>query len=239
MIHKILFAGIDGSGKSTCLDLLISRLDSKYSTIKIGEHRCAKTGLWENDPHIFFKGEKKLYIKDRFSRIMANIRPISKRYHFYGIFLISNFFYKYLLAKYVELFKKCDLIMCDPDILLHPAVYITYHLPFTGKIKNTVRFHLVRILFGSKRKCSIFYLDTEPETAMKRIQNRGADIHEHENPGDLYELKKKFDDMVEVARKNGFRIFRINTNKRGLDEVVDDIEIILDNELSTVDQIGE
>lgn len=236
MIHKILFAGIDGSGKSTCLDLLISRLESKYSIIKIGEYRCTKTGLWNNDPHIFFKGQRKLYITNRSSTIMGYIRPVSKRYHFYGIFLIANFVYKYLLAKYVEICQKCDLLMYETDILLHPAVYITYHFPFSRKITNSLRFKVVKILFGSQRNCSIFYLDTEPAAAMERIHKRGADVHEHENPRDLHELKKEFDNMVEVARKGGFRIFRINTNDKAVDEVVDDVEVILEKELSRGDQ---
>ena len=236
MIHKILFAGIDGSGKSTCLDLLISQLQSKYSIIKIGEYRCTKTGLWKNDPHIFFKGETRVYTKNRSSTIMGHLRPISKRYHFYGIFLIANFFYKYLLAKYVEMSHKCDLIIYETDMLLHPAVYITYHFPLTRKVRNTLRFRIVKMLFGSRRNCSIFYLETEPQVAMKRIVHRGIDIHEHENPRGLSELKKEFDKMVEVARQNGFRIFRINTNDKGVDEVVRDVEGIVEEELSIVAQ---
>ncbi len=88
------------------------------------------------------------------------------------------------------------------------------------------------MLFGSKRKCAIFYLDTEPTVAMERIRKRGADIQEHENPEDLYRLKEEFDKMVEVATASGLRIFRIGTNHKSLDEVADQIQRILEERLS-------
>jgi len=222
MIQKILFAGIDGSGKSTCLDLLISRLESQYSIIKVGN----------GDPYLYFRGERRLAIKNRCYWIMSYMRPISKRYHFHGLFLIGNFLYKFLLLKYVELLKTCDLIMYETDVLLHPAVYITYHFPFSKRITPNLRLKLVNMLSGSKRNCSIFYLDTDPELAMERIYERGADIHEHENPRDLCTLKREFDSIVEVALKNGFRIFRISTNHKTMDEVADDIQMILETRLS-------
>ena len=225
MKHKVLFAGIDGSGKSTCLDLLISKLESKYSILKIGN--C--------DPYIFFKGEKKSAIKYRSYKIMEYIRPISVRYRFYGIFLLLNFTYKFLLSKYVELLKKSDLIMYETDTLLHPAVYITYHMPFSRMITNGSRFKICSFLFGAKRNFSIFYLDAKPEVAMERIHKRaekGDDIHGHENTRDLTKLKKEFDSMLEVASENGFEIFRINTNHKSLDEVAKEVQIILEEKLS-------
>lgn len=221
MKTKILFAGIDGSGKSACLDLLISRLDSRYSILKIGNY----------DPYIFCNGVKYLAIRYKLYKIVDYIRPISMKYRFHGMFLILNFIYKFLVSKYLELLKKSDLIMYDTDIFLHPAVYITYHFPFSRMIKNSIRFRIVSILFGSKKNFSIFYLDTEPEVAMERILKRGADIHAHENIGDLTKLKKEFDNMLEVALENGFQVFKINTNDKSLIEVVDEVQIRLEKNL--------
>jgi len=226
MKHKILFAGIDGSGKSTCMDLLISRLQSRYSIMKIGNY----------DPYFFYKGEKKPAVKYRYYKIMDYIRPIAKKYRFYSVFLIFNFIYKFLISKYLELFKRSDMIVYDTDTLLHPAVYITYHMPFSKMIKSSLRFKICSMLFGSKRNFSIFYLDTEPEVAIKRIHRRaetGVDIHSHENIRDLKTLKKEFDNMLEVASENGFEIFKINTNEKSLEEVVKEIQIILEKKLLT------
>ncbi len=223
---RILFAGIDGSGKSTCLDLLISKLDSTYSIMKISKL----------NPCIFFKGERKLAVKHTGYEIMEYIRPISVKYRFHSVFLIMNFIYKFLISKYLELFKESDIVIYDSDILLHPAVHITYHLPFTSMIKNGLRFRIASMLFGSKRNLLIFYLDTEPEIAMERIHKRaekGVDIHAHENTRDLKRLKEKFDNILEVASENGFEIFRINTNNKSLDEVANQVQTILEKKLST------
>lgn len=225
MKHKILFAGIDGSGKSTCMDLLISRLQSRYSIMKIGNY----------DPYLFYKGKKEPAVKYRYYKIMDHIRPIAKKYHFYSLFLVFNFTYKFLISKYLELFKKSDIIIYDTDTLLHPAVYITYHISFTKKINSALRLKICSMLFGSRRNFSIFYLDTDPEVAMKRIHKRaetGVDIHSHENIMDLRTLKSEFDSMIEVASENGFEIFKINTNERNLDEVVREVQTLLEKKLS-------
>lgn len=231
MKHRVLFAGIDGSGKSTCMDSLISRLQSRYSIMKIGNY----------DPCFFYRGEKRPAVKYRYYRIMDYLRPIAKRYHFYSVFLIWNFTYKFLISKYLEVFKKSDIIVYDTDTLLHPAVYITYHIPFTKKINSGLRLRICSLLFGSKRNFSIFYLDTEPEVAIKRIHRRaetGVDIHPHENIVDLKTLKREFDNMLEVASENGFEIFKINTNEKSLEEVVKEIHAILEKKLSGISDVA-
>jgi cytidylate kinase len=226
MKHKIAFAGIDGSGKTTCMDLLISKLQSRYNLTKVG------------DPCIFCKDGEKKVVRNTYYRVKGRVRPISKKYGFYNLFLIWSFICKFLVAKYLELFKKNDLIMYESDILLHAAVYITYHFPFSKIISSNLRFKIVSMLLGtkSKKNFSIFYMDTEPEVAMERIHKRaetGVDIHAHENTRDLKKLKKEFDDILEVASEKGFEIFRINTNGKSLDEVAIEVQTILEKKLST------
>jgi len=221
MRQKILFAGIDGSGKSTCMNLLISRLQSSYSIMKIGNY----------DPYFYYNGERKPAVKYRYYKVMDYIRPIAQKYRFYGIFLIFNFTYKFLISKYLELFRGSDIIIYDTDTLLHPAVYITYHMPFTRRIKSSLRLKISSMLFGSKSNFSIFYLDTEPELAMQRIKKRaetGVDIHSHENIRDLSTLKKEFDKMLGTASQSGFEVFKINTNGKSLDEVVEEVQTIVE-----------
>ncbi len=236
MKHKISFAGIDGSGKSTCLDLLISKLDSTYSIMKIGT------------PYVFFKGERNLIIKHgcfravehykttsrqyRFYGIMEEYKPNSRKSRFHSVFLIFNFIYKFLVSKYLEVFKRGELIMFENDLLLQPLVYMAHHLPMTKIVKKSLRFRILSILFGSKSDFSIFYLDTEPEVAIERIHKRGIHIDSHENTKDLKRMKKEFDDIIEVASENGFEIFRINTNNKSLDEVANQVQTILEKKLS-------
>jgi len=219
--EKVLFAGIDGSGKTTCLNLMVSKLEDRYSIIKIGNH----------DPYFFYQGTRRCAVKNKLYKIINWLRPMSKRLRCYGLFLIVNFTYKYLLAKYVEWFKKSDIIMYETDVLLHPIVYIRYHFPFSRWISGTLRFKIVKTLFGQGKNCSIFYLDTLPEVAMGRILSRGRDIHEHENTRDLEKLKVEFDSILEIAQANDFNIVRINTNGRSLEEVSNEIQGILEEKL--------
>src|SRR5579885_1163218 len=168
MKHKISFAGIDGSGKSTCLDLLISKLDSTYSIMKIGT------------PYVFFKGERNLIIKHGCFRAVEHYKTTSRQYRFHSVFLIFNFIYKFLVSKYLEVFKRGELIMFENDLLLQPLVYMAHHLPMTKIVKKSLRFRILSILFGSKSDFSIFYLDTEPEVAIERIHKRGIHIDSQE-----------------------------------------------------------
>ena len=220
--HKVLFAGIDGSGKTTCLNLLVAKLEERYSIIKIGNH----------DPYFFYQGTQRSAANNKVYKIMDWLRPVSQRFRCYGLFLVVNFTYKHLLAKYVEWFKRSDIIMYETDVLLHPVVYIRYHFPVSRWISGKLRFKIVKTLFGPGKDCSIFYLDTSPEVAMDRILSRGGDIHEHENTRDLKKLKVEFDSMLEVVRENGFDIVRVNTNGRTLDEVLKEIQGILEEKLN-------
>ena len=222
MKHKILFAGIDGSGKSTCLDLLISRLDSYYSIIKIdifGHYR-------------FFKGEKRSVFNHRYYKIMENLRTISKKHNLYRAFLIINFIYKLVLTKIIEILNKCDLLMYSTDLFLHPAVYVTYYFPFTRKVKASFRFYIFNILFWSKRNFTIIYLDTNPEVAMARIRRRGSEIDAHEKIEVLKKLKQEFDNIIGIASRNGFEVISIKTDDKNLEEVTDEIQAILGEKIS-------
>jgi thymidylate kinase len=222
MRHKIAFAGIDGSGKSTCMGLLMSRLESKYNLLKIG------------DPSVFWENGKKSVVRYACYKVKDRVRPISKKYGFYNVFLIWNIICKFLVAKYLEFFKKSDVIMYESDMMLHAAVYITYHFPFSRIINKELRFRIVSMLLRQGKNFSIFYMDTEPEVAMERIRKRaetGVDIDPHENTRDLKKLKKEFDDILDVASEKGFEIFRINTNGKSPDEVAMEVQRILEKKL--------
>jgi len=214
---KVLFAGIDGSGKTSCLHLLISRLESHYKILKIGN--C--------DPYIFFQGEKTLLVKSSWYQKIDQLRTISLKYHFHGVFLLFNFLYKYMLSKYLETYKDTHIIMYESDTLLHPAVYITYHFPWTKKVNSRLRFRLVNGLFGSKNRFIIFYLDTDPSIATERIVKRNIDIQGHENRRDLEVLKNEFENILKEAVDSGLEIVKIDTNTRNLEAVADEMEIVL------------
>lgn len=220
-MHKIYFAGIDGSGKSSCLDLLVTRLQAKFPIIKLDI----------SDPSFYFKGERRSLVNYDLYKNIENLRELSIKYHFHSCFLIFKFIYRLILVKFIELFNRADIAIYSTDILLHPAVYFAYHFRFSRKIQSRLRFTLARCLFGRDKNISIFYLDTEPEIAMNRIQMRAASVHPHENTRDLTILKQEFDNMIEIALEYGFEIFRINTNGKNLEEITDEVQSIIEKKL--------
>lgn len=215
---KLLFAGIDGSGKTSCLHLLIAKLESDYRILKIGN----------SDPCIFFEGKTTSAVKARWYQKIDYLRTISVKYHFHGLFLLFNFLYKYLLSKYLESYGDTDIIMYESDTLLHPSVYITYHFPWTKKLSPGLRFRIVYTLFRSKENLIIFYLDTDPSIAVDRIQKRNINIQPHENCRDLGILKREFEKIVSVASRYGLDILEINTDSRTPEEVTREMEIFLE-----------
>ena len=170
MKQRALFAGIDGSGKSSSLDQLITIFQKDYSIIKVVNR----------DGSLIVDGERQLVFK-RFYSFIEWVRPRSKKYHFYSFFLALKYVYKFLVVKYVERFGKCDLMMYEIDFLLHPAVYVTYHFPWTRKISSKVRMRLFSGLFGSKEKSTILHVDIDPDEAVRRIHARGEEVQVHEN----------------------------------------------------------
>jgi len=202
MKHRVLFAGIDGSGKSTSLDRLISRMENDYNIVKIVNR----------DGSLVVRGNRELVFR-RFYWTLERLRPISKRYHFYSVFLVLKYLYKSLVISYVEHVKDCDLVMYEIDFLLHPAVYVTYHFPISRYLSSGTRFRVFSKLFRGKGNSTIFYLDVDPDSAMDRIRARGEETHPHENREDLATLREEFLKIIDAGRQAGFEIHAISTDK--------------------------
>jgi len=228
MSYKILFAGIDGSGKSTSADLLTSKLSEKYRILKIGNRNS----------YISHNREKKRVVPSKWYKLIDHMRILSKKIHAYGFFLVFNILYKYIASKYIVNFIRVDIIMYETDILLHPAVYMTYHFPLTKKLSPRIRFKIVKMLFGFKKNFLIFYLDTDPSIAVERIHRRDVPIQPHENCEDLEVLRNEFVDVLNAASKGGFEIVRINTDKKNLETVVGEMERVLKEKMVLVPKVA-
>ena len=223
MTYKLFFAGIDGSGKTACTDLLIARMASKYRIIRVGSY----------DLYMYFKGRKYLVAKRRlYSK--SELQGTRLGRYFYGVFLVLNFIYKAVTVCQVKLFTKPDLLIYEVDAVLHPAAYITYHFPITRYITRKLRLGVLGILFGSRKSSVRIYLNVDPEIAMERINKRGSDGGSHENLEDLTLIKAELDGLVKLAVNNGFDILTIDTNFKSLEEVACDIELMVDRKLASV-----
>ncbi|MGB7948035.1 MAG: hypothetical protein WCH75_10170, partial [Candidatus Binatia bacterium] len=145
---KLFFSGIDGSGKTACSNLLLSKLDSRYRIIEIGSH----------DLYLSFKGQKQLLLKRSLPDKRDYLKKNTFKRTFYGLFLILNFLQKFIASKYIEFSRKGDLIIYDVDQLFHPTVYMAYHFPFLRRLKGQVRFRILAQLFRSEKSSLRVYL---------------------------------------------------------------------------------
>ena len=222
MAYKILLAGIDGSGKSASVSLLASRLGRTYKVLRIGN----------GDARLISGGVETSILPPVYRRATLRVKRMVVRCRLYGLFFIFSLIYKYAGSKYLGTLKDIDVTLYETDTLLHPAVYTTYHFPWTKAVRPRLRFSLMRLLFGRKRRLTIFYLDIDPSIAMRRIIERGDDIQPHENYSDLRNLRAEFGRVLEEASRYGFEIVRINTNTKNLKEVVDEMETVLQTRFS-------
>ena len=143
-----------------------------------------------------------------------------------------NYIYRTIVANYLgHLIKDANIVMYETDTLLHPAVYMTFHLPFSRHISRRIRVRLASIVFGSKRRFLTFYLEVDPNIAVERIRKRGGNIHTHENVKDLETLKEEFDKMISIASGSGFNIVRINTDNKSAEDVTNEIYMVVKREL--------
>jgi thymidylate kinase len=218
---KILFAGIDGSGKTACLDLLLSSLERCYRVLKIGP----------SFPELYFRGNNKKLSKN-FLYASTENRPLLRKHYARGLLVIARFLSNLVITQYASLRHKADIVMCETDMLLHPCVYVTYYHPWTKRVKNSVRFAVANRLFGLGKNSVIFYLDTDPGIAMKRVQKRNTTFDRHENIRDLQALKKELDEMVNIALDNGVKVYKINTDNKSLENVCQEVEQVLKSRFS-------
>ena len=212
---KLVFAGIDGSGKTTSMDRLIQRLAARHRVLRIGSYRPAT--LYDAT------GETPALARD-FSERQEALGRAARRFHLYPLFLPANFAFKYLLARWVERAVPADVVVYETDTLLHPSVYAAYHFAWARRIAPRWRFRVARALFGSVRNLLVFYLDLDPETATQRILARGSEVMTHENPKDLAALHDEYDAVLAVAERAGVDIVRLDTLQSDPDRILEAME---------------
>ena len=219
---KIFFAGIDGSGKTTYLDLLISRFGKRYTILKIGP----------SGPHLFCDGAKKRIFNNPLYKSPGNANAPNRRRHGHALFLILRYLSNHFITQWVRYRAKIDIIMHESDTLIHPSVYITHYAPWTRRVPGRLRFAIVHRFFGPRNNFTIFYLETTPETAMERIRKRNNILQHHENVHDLQRLKADLDKMVSIAAAKGVAIIKIATDNRSYDEVCQEMVTVLTTKFS-------
>jgi thymidylate kinase len=215
---KVLFSGIDGTGKTTCLDLVVDRLEADHRVLRVGGSAY----------FLSFQGVREPLISRKLQRRIFGIGRVADRVHLYGIYLIFNFLFKFISSRYFQFSRKADVVMLETDTLLHPAVVITYHFPWLRRLSPKWRFRTASALFGSRRNTLIVYFEADPAVSVQRILQReilsGTEVQPHENLEDLKMLEQEFEAVLRVASEAGYDVVRVDTNERSAEQVAKEVE---------------
>lgn len=226
MTLKVLFAGVDGTGKTASLNALVPRLDAHYRVLRLGNSGY----FWSH------RGLDEPLIGPRVLAQIDRARELANRFHLYGVFLVGVFLFKFLVAKYFERFRDVDLVMHESDPLIHPTVFVGYHFPWLRRTSLQWRFRTLSRLIGSPRKTLILFLEADVSVSLARVERRTAEggppLDPHENFEDLTALKADFDETVRSAEREGYSVLRVDTSTKSVDEVASQIDSAIRDRLS-------
>jgi thymidylate kinase len=216
---RVYFAGIDGSGKSSCLDGLIARLSPPIRILRIGTSGLTLLGNGE---------AQHLTDSDRMKALRKKVLGTA----FHGLWLIYSFTYKLVASKYYSRTLDYEVAMLETDMLVNPSAYLSLHFPTLCRILSPAsRFRLLHTFFGSRRDTVILHLDVDPAVGEARCRAReeatGHELEPHENITDLTLLRNQLAEITQAARDKGYHLIVIDTNKLTTEQVVDAAEIAI------------
>ena len=213
---RVYFSGIDGSGKTSCLDGLIARLSPPIRILRIGT-----TGFL-----IFEDGESRQLINSgRMQALGHKVRSTP----LYGFWLISNFMYKFLASKYYRWSADYQVAMLETDMLINPSAYLSLHFPALCRVLSpATRFRLLDIFFGARRGTVMLHLDVDPAIGVARCEAReeegGDEVEPHENLEDLTMLRAQIKEIIQAARGKGYDLVTLDTSNLSKEQMIDAAE---------------
>lgn len=219
----VYFSGIDGSGKTSCMEGLIARLSPPNRILRVGT-----TGVI-----MFSDGQSNhLMNSERMQALGKKVRGTP----LYGFWLICHFVYKFVAAKYFGQSADYQIAMLETDTLINPSAYLSFHFPRLCRLLSpATRFRLLNMFFGARRRTVILYLDVDPTIGVGRCQGRekvlGQAMDPHENVEDLTTVRGQLAEIVQAAQDKGYDLVTIDTTNMSVEQVIDTAETEIRNRL--------
>lgn len=238
MSLEVTVTGIDGSGKSTTISYLVDRLAKDYVVAHsgrpayiFGPEMDQRKYLFENSINSIDKvNELGDMIESKTAVAMANIVNV----------LAWGRRHKKIIKEYAP-----DIIFSGRHRTIDSAVYSTYYFPGTSNLPHTMRTTIAEEITRTGQPDLLVYLNITPDAAVRRIndriekENQETELvrpkwkHMHENPNDLEMLKKEYEKILRYYDKLGWNIQVIDVEKVSQNEVVDKVEKLIREELSS------
>ncbi len=205
---RIAVVGIDGTGKTTVTNH-IARILGKSKKVEIVTLAPRKKVMKTKT------GKKIVGFVERINRKAD--KKNDKSYVAISQILMNRIFPWIRLGKE----KKADVVIYERHPKIDYNVYGDYYL---GRVIKNIE----KIASGTPNPDIIFYLDSDPEIAFKRIVKRQKRdkkyLHPHERSVKLLkQAKVNFEKTMNEMKKKNVKVIRINTNQP-LNKVLDEVE---------------
>lgn len=220
MYLKAAITGIDGSGKSSLLDRLVSHPDfSLKATISRPKY---VPGAWQVNAvpvhrRLFGAVDYLTLMGDRFNNGLLTGAVYA------GMIVVG---YKPAETIATRIYKP-DLLITERDIVIDSAVYSAFYFPRIGGNVNT-RLRIASLLTLTHLPDLVIYLSVDPEVALMRIQEslekkrwmgRKFKPHIHETLEGLVALQTFFMNGLNSAAANGTEVIEVDANKESPEDM--------------------
>lgn len=221
--------GLDGSGKSSALELMVKQHANEANGVSIGVLNLPKyTPVQWRMEHIPI-GRRIAGLID--GATLLGDRANSK--------LLAGMVYAFFMGLCYNPFQEVLSRWHNPSILLRKRdpsidgpVYGSWYLPFMDRLSNGERLFLVTEVLHIKLPQKVIYFDVEPQIAYDRIMaefhqkswtGRKRKPHLHETPETLQKLRQEYHQVLTIAAAKGVEVVTINTTKASLSEVASEL----------------
>lgn len=221
---KVAITGIDGSGKSTTLGMVVDDLKQ--------DNRIAKA---TNRPvYSVINGQKEYHYRALIGFI-DRLHGLADQSRNPNLVFAVNTVHVMLQGRLIEptLMHRVrpTLVLGARDLLVDPAVYAVCYSPPLARKNMSDRVSFLKRLTGAPYRDIIFFLTVPPEEAVARIEGRiraeNESIepierpkwrHMHENPQQLALLQREYSvALAEIQKRSGAEVIPINTS--GVEQV--------------------
>lgn len=211
---RVLFAGGEGTGKTSCIEALAASLGATHRVLVADPET----------PVLVEAGARRRLLRPGWGRAQRRARRAARRLRVYPVFLIGRFALRVLLSRWLEARWRPDVSLYDGDLLLHPVAYARYHFAPARRLPPRLALRVTARLLGAGGGAAVVHLVRPPSEAARRIASR-SHAEAHVAPArDLERLADELERVSQAARELGHTVLRVEAQGRRPEDLAREIE---------------